>query len=258
MGVSPREKQACCVHAAIHAASVPRSQAGSWRSSSRRTSGDVCSSATSREGTWGGLTPAVVVRLAEKGRGPFAVTPEPIDSRSWAGLEERDSLLRGVHGAAMICPGSRNPPGLASRSMSPSLVVADCPECGGIQTVVLGSCCACLAEFGHRDELGPEGNEGDALSDRAPARTPILPQGDRREGLMRFTSCPVCGGRFRFVGPDGVLAHLTAVHPFSAESRWISRQLALLNPAAPELMNASGTPERCDQIGVTVIHAQPA
>jgi hypothetical protein len=60
--------------------------------------------------------------------------------------------------------------------MSPSLVLADCPECRGIQTVVLGSCRACFAEFGHREELEPESNEGDDLSDRPLARKPILPQ----------------------------------------------------------------------------------
>jgi len=71
---------------------------------------------------------------------------------------------------------------------------------------------------------------------------------------MKFTRCPVCAGRFRLEGPDGVLAHVTAFHPFSAESRWIARQLALLNPAPP----APDTPDRRDSIGVTVIHAQPA
>jgi hypothetical protein len=75
---------------------------------------------------------------------------------------------------------------------------------------------------------------------------------------MGFTRCPVCGGRFRLEGPDGVLAHVTAFHPFSAESRWIARQLALLNPAPPEPINAPSRPERHPPIGVTVIHAQPA
>ena len=75
---------------------------------------------------------------------------------------------------------------------------------------------------------------------------------------MGFTRCPVCGGRFRLEGTDGVLAHVTAFHPFSAESRWIARQLALLNTAPPDQVDAPDTRERRDPIRVTVIPAQPA
>src|SRR4249919_2268432 len=31
--------------------------------------------------------------------------------------------------------------------VSPSLTVADCPECRGISTVIFGTCSACFAEF---------------------------------------------------------------------------------------------------------------
>jgi hypothetical protein len=36
--------------------------------------------------------------------------------------------------------------------MSPSLVVADCPECRGVGTVILGTCEVCFAEFFEGDE----------------------------------------------------------------------------------------------------------
>ena len=75
---------------------------------------------------------------------------------------------------------------------------------------------------------------------------------------MRFMRCPVCRGRFRLEGPDGVLAHLTSFHPDSAESRWIARQLALLNPAPREPIDAPSRRERHAPIGVKAIHAQPA
>ena len=32
-------------------------------------------------------------------------------------------------------------------AVSPSLTVADCPECRGISTVIFGTCSACFAEF---------------------------------------------------------------------------------------------------------------
>jgi len=35
--------------------------------------------------------------------------------------------------------------------MSPSLVVANCPECRAVQTVILGFCRPCLAEFEEDD-----------------------------------------------------------------------------------------------------------
>ena len=36
--------------------------------------------------------------------------------------------------------------------MSPSLIVADCPECQGVGTVILGTCGVCFAEFIEDDE----------------------------------------------------------------------------------------------------------
>ena len=44
---------------------------------------------------------------------------------------------------------------LASRFVSPSLVVEDCPECRGVGTIFLGSCELCFAEFGEADDLQP-------------------------------------------------------------------------------------------------------
>jgi hypothetical protein len=43
---------------------------------------------------------------------------------------------------------------LASFAMSPSMVVADCPECRGMGTVILGTCGVCFAEFyeDHHDD----------------------------------------------------------------------------------------------------------
>ena len=38
--------------------------------------------------------------------------------------------------------------------------------------------------------------------------------------------CPVCGGSFEAVGPGGVLVHLLAFHPHSAEAHWVIDQLA--------------------------------
>jgi hypothetical protein len=39
--------------------------------------------------------------------------------------------------------------------MSPSLIVADCPECRGIRTVILGVCDVCFAEFGENHDPEP-------------------------------------------------------------------------------------------------------
>lgn len=36
--------------------------------------------------------------------------------------------------------------------VSPSLTVADCPECRGISTVIFGTCSACFAEFFQDDD----------------------------------------------------------------------------------------------------------
>lgn len=36
--------------------------------------------------------------------------------------------------------------------VSPSLTVADCPECRGISTVIFGTCGACFAEFFEDDD----------------------------------------------------------------------------------------------------------
>jgi len=37
-------------------------------------------------------------------------------------------------------------------AVSPSLAVADCPECRGIRTVIFGACSVCFAEFFDYDE----------------------------------------------------------------------------------------------------------
>ena len=39
--------------------------------------------------------------------------------------------------------------------MSPSLIVADCPECRGIRTVILGVCDVCFAEFSENHDPEP-------------------------------------------------------------------------------------------------------
>ena len=46
--------------------------------------------------------------------------------------------------------------------MSPSLIVADCPECRGAGTVFLGRCEVCFAEFFDRDEAVSHGGEAEA------------------------------------------------------------------------------------------------
>ena len=46
-------------------------------------------------------------------------------------------------------------------------------------------------------------------------------------------NCPVCGGSFEAVGPGGVLVHLLAFHPHSAEAHWVIDQLAHSDPARP-------------------------
>jgi N-acyl-D-aspartate/D-glutamate deacylase len=36
--------------------------------------------------------------------------------------------------------------------MSPSMTVADCPECRGVNTVIFGTCGVCFAEFFEDDD----------------------------------------------------------------------------------------------------------
>jgi hypothetical protein len=62
------------------------------------------------------------------------------------------SFLTGAHVAAAwrlngvsLMVGSLLP-------VSPSLTVADCPECRGISTVIFGTCSACFAEFFQDDD----------------------------------------------------------------------------------------------------------
>ena len=43
-----------------------------------------------------------------------------------------------------------------------------------------------------------------------------------------LVDCPVCGGSFEAMGSDGVLVHLLAFHPRSAEAHWVIEQLARL------------------------------
>lgn len=54
--------------------------------------------------------------------------------------------------------------------MSPSLIVADCPACRGVGTVILGTCEVCFAEFFDRDESVSHGGEAKAplLATRQP------------------------------------------------------------------------------------------
>ena len=44
-----------------------------------------------------------------------------------------------------------------------------------------------------------------------------------------LADCPVCGGSFESMGPGGVLVHLLAFHPHSAEAHWVIEQLARLD-----------------------------
>jgi hypothetical protein len=37
--------------------------------------------------------------------------------------------------------------------MSPSMIVADCPECRGVNTVIFGTCGVCFAEFFEDEDL---------------------------------------------------------------------------------------------------------
>lgn len=62
---------------------------------------------------------------------------------------------RPVHRAAMRRPGRTSPETCTLSAMSPSLIVADCPECRGIRTVILGVCDVCFAEFGENHDPGP-------------------------------------------------------------------------------------------------------
>jgi hypothetical protein len=49
--------------------------------------------------------------------------------------------------------------------MSPSLVVADCPECRAVGTVILGTCEVCFAEYDWaEDEAISRGGEETRLS----------------------------------------------------------------------------------------------
>lgn len=41
---------------------------------------------------------------------------------------------------------------VASGGMSPSMTVADCPECRGVNTVIFGTCGVCFAEFFEDDD----------------------------------------------------------------------------------------------------------
>jgi hypothetical protein len=57
--------------------------------------------------------------------------------------------------------------------VSPSLTVADCPECRGISTVIFGTCAVCFAEFFEDDdELQPWRDQAPSLS---PQRSPTEP-----------------------------------------------------------------------------------
>jgi hypothetical protein len=54
------------------------------------------------------------------------------------------------------CGGREASPDTCTLSdMSPSLIVADCPECRGIRTVILGVCDVCFAEFGENHDPEP-------------------------------------------------------------------------------------------------------
>jgi hypothetical protein len=42
--------------------------------------------------------------------------------------------------------------------MSPSLTVANCPECRGVRTVIMGVCDVCFAESAENDDPDPSGD----------------------------------------------------------------------------------------------------
>ena len=55
----------------------------------------------------------------------------------------------------------------------------------------------------------------------------VLPLDAREAELERFARCPVCDQEFPIWGPDGVVAHLLAVHADTPEARWIMQQLGV-------------------------------
>jgi hypothetical protein len=55
--------------------------------------------------------------------------------------------------------------------MSPSLVVADCPRCRAIGTVILGTCEVCFAEFNEDDRASSRGaDDAGTISGQVAAR----------------------------------------------------------------------------------------
>ena len=55
-----------------------------------------------------------------------------------------------------------------------------------------------------------------------------------------LADCPVCGGSFEVVGSGGVLVHLLAFHPRSAEAHWVIEQLARMD-TLPHIRSATIT-----------------
>jgi len=54
--------------------------------------------------------------------------------------------------------------------VSPSLTVADCPECRGISTVIFGTCSVCFAEFFEDDDDLQPWRESPLISGRPSGR----------------------------------------------------------------------------------------
>jgi hypothetical protein len=40
--------------------------------------------------------------------------------------------------------------------MEPTFILADCPECRGVRTVIMDVCYVCFAEFGERSDQGAD------------------------------------------------------------------------------------------------------
>jgi hypothetical protein len=50
----------------------------------------------------------------------------------------------------------------------------------------------------------------------------------KETALEDLARCPVCDQELPLDGPDGVMVHLLAIHPDSAEARWITNELDVL------------------------------
>jgi len=50
----------------------------------------------------------------------------------------------------------------------------------------------------------------------------------KETALEDLARCSVCDQELPLLGPDGVIVHLLAIHPNSAEARWVMNELGLL------------------------------